>query len=115
MNYTGSYLNSGDTIIENKAGDTNLDGDLIQNTHKMVVKNSGEALNIDGTVTGQDANITVYNTGKAGMVVNGSIAATGKGDNISIINKMVIWYLETATFQWIKELSISQTAEMKCS
>lgn len=87
LNYTGSYLNSGDTIIENKAGDTNLDGDLIQNTHKMVVKNSGEALSIDGTVTGQDANLTVYNTGKEGMFVNGSIAATGKGDNISIINK----------------------------
>lgn len=87
LNYTGSYSNSGDTIIENKAGDLNIDGDLIQNTHKMVVKNSGEALNIDGNIAGQDANITVYNTGKDGMVVNGTVATTGKGDNISIINK----------------------------
>lgn len=87
LNYAGSYSNSGDTIIENKAGDLNIDGDLIQNTHKMVVKNSGEALNIDGNIAGQDANITVYNTGKDGMLVNGTVATTGKGDNISIINK----------------------------
>lgn len=98
LNYNGGYLNSGASIIENKAGDLNINNTLNQVGNRIVVKNSGNELNINTTVNAdgqtvnggilaQGADVTVFNTGLGGTNISGNITATGKNQNIVIANK----------------------------
>ena len=99
LNYDGGYISSGSTIIDNKAGDANINGTLVQNGNKIVVKNSGDSLNfnsftdednnqVTGTLTANNADVTVFNTGKGGTNISGNIFVTGEDtNNISVVNQ----------------------------
>jgi len=98
LNYSGAYVNSGVSIVENKAGDLNINSTLNQVGNKIVVKNSGNELNINtsvnaegekinGGILAQGGDITVFNTGNGGTNIYGNIGATGENQNISITNK----------------------------
>lgn len=99
MNLNGIYMGFGNTTIENKNGDLNLNNTVAQNGNRIVIKNSGNSLNINsqmkgnsddylGSVISNGADVTIFNTGKGGTNINGMIAKSSDDTkNISIINQ----------------------------
>ena len=99
MNLNGIYMGSGNTTINNKNGDLNINNTVAQVGNRIVIKNSGNALNINSSVNGtkddyigsvisNGADVTIFNTGKGGTNINGMIAKSSDNTkNIAIINQ----------------------------
>ena len=94
LNHNGLVFNSGNTIVDNQAGDMNINGVLAQAGNRITVKNSGNALNINrtdednvGGIGAINADVTIFNTGKGGTNISGIVNSMGEDQNISVVNQ----------------------------